>query len=228
MKYLLWNTAMWGWHRSAEEGIKFITSHLDLAGRFEVGEAVAFAAGHAGTVVFPDCEGAIKERGVQAFLKLQVEAGNTGLPALPPFLYKLAERLRTQDNQCTANPMFCVMEEVTVYGMDPQWSDTELWIDISDGAHEVPAPEDGEETETVIKSGKHTYKKVVMVAFTEEGARGYLKQNGHNHRGKTSIYVESFNRCPEMIALREWLLSLGVGVPHLSSSAKEDSVPALG
>lgn len=119
-----------------------------------------------------------------------------------------APLLLTQDNQCTAEPMFCVMEEVTVYGMDPQWSDEELWIDTSDGAHEVPAPSDGEETETIIKTGKHVYKKVVMVAFTEEGAKEYLRQNGHNHRGKTSLYVESFNRCPEMIAIRALLMGL--------------------
>jgi Leu/Phe-tRNA-protein transferase len=59
MKYLLWNTGLAGWHRDALDGIRHITSRLDLAGRFEVKEAVAFQAAHPGTVVFPDVEGEV-------------------------------------------------------------------------------------------------------------------------------------------------------------------------
>lgn len=40
-----------------------------------------------------------------------------------------------------------------------------------------------------------------------------LRLNGHNDRrrafrGEVEIYVDSFNRCPEMIAIREALMSL--------------------
>jgi hypothetical protein len=58
MKYLLWNVKMAGWHRSAEEGIQFITSNLDLAGRFEMGEAMKFAWEHEGVAMFPEGLGA--------------------------------------------------------------------------------------------------------------------------------------------------------------------------
>jgi len=55
-----------------------------------------------------------------------------------------------------------------------------------------------------------------MVAFTEKGCEEHLELNGHNyrykaHRGATRIYVESFHRCPEMIAIREALMSLKPG-----------------
>lgn len=119
----------------------------------------------------------------------------------------IGERLRTQDNRCTAQPMFCVQEKRTVYGMDPDYSDDVVWIDTYDGATEVPEPEDGEETETIIKTGKMEYWETVMVAFTEEGCKEYLRLNGHNHRRETRIYVASFNRCPEMIAIREFLMA---------------------
>lgn len=65
MRYLLWNTKLAGWHRSAQDGIEFITSHLDMAGRFEVKEAVAFQMEHRGTAVFPDADGEIAEKGLE-------------------------------------------------------------------------------------------------------------------------------------------------------------------
>lgn len=104
--------------------------------------------------------------------------------------------------------MFCVQEKQTVYGMDPRWTDNPIWIDTSDDVQEVPEPADGEETETIEKCGKFEYWKTVMVAFTEEGCREYLRLNGHNHRGETRIYAESFRRCPEMLAVRAYLVSL--------------------
>jgi len=123
-------------------------------------------------------------------------------------LAEIGERLRTQDNLCTADPMFCVQEKKTVYGLDPQWTDNPVWIDTEDGVWEVPEPEDGEETELIKQTGKFEYWETVMVSFTNAGCQEYLRLNGHNHRGETRIYVESFRRCPEMIAIREYLMSL--------------------
>ena len=52
--------------------------------------------------------------------------------------------------------------------------------------------------------------KTVSVS-TEDGCKEHLELNGHNyrsrsHRQQTRIYVESFYRCPEMIAIRESLM----------------------
>lgn len=45
-------------------------------------------------------------------------------------------------------------------------------------------------------------------------------ENGHNvkrraHKGEIQIYVESFNRCPEMIAIREALMANAQPRPSL-------------
>jgi hypothetical protein len=98
--------------------------------------------------------------------------------------------------------MFCVQEQMTVYGMHPDWSSEHVWIEDGD---EVPEPTERGKS-AAIKVGKYQYWKTVMVAFTEEGCKEYLRLNGHNHRGKTQIYVESFRRCPEMIAVRAFLI----------------------
>ena len=51
-----------------------------------------------------------------------------------------------------------------------------------------------------------------MVRFTEGGCKDYLQQDGHNlkrmaHDGQVRIYAESYNRCDEMIAIREFLMA---------------------
>lgn len=131
----------------------------------------------------------------------------------------IRERLRTQDVRCTSNPMFCVQEKVTIYGMDPRWSDDIVWIEIDDGVREVKPPRNRKETARIQKSAKKSYWHTVMVAFTEVGCQEYLQLNGHNHRGETRIYVESFNRCPEMTAIRSALM-------EASSVSDRDGSPA--
>lgn len=120
---------------------------------------------------------------------------------------EISTRLKTQDNRITYDPMFCVQEKRIVYGMDPQWSDDELWIDTSGGVIECDAPADGLETETIVKTGKFEYWEIQMVAFTEVGCQQYIDLNGHNHRGELRIYAMSFRRCPEMLEVRKFLLS---------------------
>lgn len=128
------------------------------------------------------------------------------LQKILPLLAVTGERLRTQDNRCTSNPMFCVQEKVTIYGMDPRWSDDIVWIEIDDGVREIKPPRNRRETDRVQKSAKKSYWHTVMAAFTQEGCKEYLALNGHNHRGETRIYVESWNRCPEMVAIRSALM----------------------
>lgn len=127
---------------------------------------------------------------------------------MEPFLLEIAERLKTQDNRCTTEPMFCVQEKKTIYGLDPRWSDDIVWIDSEADHQEVPAPADGLETKTLQKTGKIHRWETVMVAFTDIGSQEYIRLNGHNHSGELRIYADSFRRCPEMLAIRAYLLSL--------------------
>ena len=117
-------------------------------------------------------------------------------------LSAIGERLRTQNNRYTADPMFCVQEKFREYGFDPAYADQTVWIDMEGGDYGETEPGSPGAEETGYKDRWET----VMVAFTEEGCKEYLKLNGHNHRGETRIYIKSWNRCPEMIAIREYLV----------------------
>lgn len=115
-------------------------------------------------------------------------------------LKAIGQLLRTQDNRITQNPMFCVQQKRRVSGIDTRWGgDNTVWV--LDGEIVDPNTPGAEEY------GYRDLWETVMVSFTEEGAKEYLRQNGHNLK-EPRIYVESFNRCPEMIAIRDFLLSL--------------------
>lgn len=128
-------------------------------------------------------------------------------------LEKIGERLRTQDNRCTADPMFCVQIKIRDVGFHPGYTSGVCWYNpeelevIYDDDPDFKEPE-GEGWE------KYGYKdrwEDVMAAFTEEGCKEYLALNGHNdrrraHNGEVRTYVKSFYRCPEMIAIRKALM----------------------
>ena len=123
-------------------------------------------------------------------------------------LAAIGERLRTQDNRITQNPMFCVQEKKRDVGYDSGYTDCRCWHDsvncetIYDDDPGFKEPEGDEWDEF----GYVDRWETVMVAFTEAGCKEYIRLNGHNH-GETRIYVQSFNRCPEMIAIRESLIA---------------------
>lgn len=123
---------------------------------------------------------------------------------IPSHILELAERLRTQDNRITADPMFCVQVKRRIYGMDTDYCDQTVWLDVDGGdCEEVP-----EGTEGAEEVGYCDRWETVMVAFTEKACQDYIKSNGHNHSGELRIYAESFYRCDEMIQLRNWLMSI--------------------
>lgn len=118
---------------------------------------------------------------------------------IPTAILALAERLRTQDGRCTADPYFCIQEKRREYGYDPQWCDETVWV--FDG-EEVPADTEGAD-ETGYKDEWHT----VQVALTEAAADDYIRANKHRLT-EPRTYVDSFYRCHEMIELRNWLMTL--------------------
>ena len=130
-------------------------------------------------------------------------------------LIPIATRLQEQDNRCTANPMFCVQIKVRDIGYDSDYCDQLCW---RDDANEITVFDDDPLDRKPDTSGdewvEYGYRdrwETVMVAFTQAGCEEYLRLNGHNdrrqaHNGEVRIYAESFNRCPEMIAIRKFLL----------------------
>ena len=133
-------------------------------------------------------------------------------------LAAIGERLRTQDNCGTADPIFQVRGLRRIYGMDPDYADERVWIYTEDGAIEIDPPDDPENPgEFVIETGYIDIWDVLAVAFTKEGCEEHLRLNGHRYRHgykKVKIYADYICRCPEMLAIREALMALpGDSVP---------------
>jgi len=123
-------------------------------------------------------------------------------------LLDISERLRAQDNRCTAEPMFCLQIKVRDTGYDPNYAGDTVWIDMAGGDYEEVPPE----TQGAEEFGYKDRWETVMVALTEQGLMDYMDKDGHNvkrraHNGETRIYVESFMRCDEMIRVRAFLMS---------------------
>lgn len=137
-------------------------------------------------------------------------------------LLAIGERLRTQDNRCTANPMFIVQQQRS-FGVEPGEGEMDVWLDEDweEVDEETAAKLDEldhafewdmtEEQKAILarhtKRGIKHHWEFVMAAFSEEGCKEYLRLDGQNLT-KPRIYAMSFNRCPEMLAIRETLLSL--------------------
>lgn len=135
----------------------------------------------------------------------------------------IAERMRAQDNQCTADPMWVVYRKRKV--VTPRdYSDLYEWYD-HDGCRE------SDERETAIldrmeargrNTGsweKHYYQEVdefVSVFFTDQAAKDFVAQNGHRY-GSMRIFVDSGYRNPEWKEIRAWLAKQDIryDAPHI-------------
>ena len=149
--------------------------------------------------------------------------GLAGIAITP--LSAIGERLRTQDNRCTANPAFCVqvLERIgpimleyrsgeicfhdhgqceTYYhdGFDP-----ERWAELK------KLEDDGELPDEYTAASYIEKWITVQTCFTEAGCKRYLELDGHNlrHFHGVRIYADSFGgRNLEMLEIRKALLSL--------------------
>jgi hypothetical protein len=150
------------------------------------------------------------------------DSGSSVMAVANDPLLAIGERIRTQDNRCTANPMFIVQQQRS-FGVEPGEGDMDVWLDCDweevdeETSAKLDELDDAFEWDLTDEQkallGSHTKRGIkhhwefVMAAFTEEGCKEYLRLDGHNLH-KPRIYAMSFNRCPEMLAIRETLLSL--------------------
>ena len=145
----------------------------------------------------------------------------------PSELAALGNKLRTQDNVCTHEPLFVVFQEERIYGVSPDYqTDGFTWVGEDDSS--IKADDDEAKVldqlladDRELSIGGVTFERVwyrivprfVTACFTRKGAEDYMARNGHNLT-KPYIYVESMYRNEEMIALRNHLMSPeGVKVP---------------
>lgn len=137
----------------------------------------------------------------------------------------IGERLRTQDNRCTADPAFCVQVCERIGPLMPEYSDRLMFHDhenMETYYEDRPDPEEWKRLKRLgdagdlpkhVTAGGYVEKWVtVQTCFTEEGCKHHLELNGHNyrHRFGVRIYAEYFNRNPEMLAIRGALMKEGV------------------
>lgn len=132
-------------------------------------------------------------------------------------LREVVEQLRTQDNACTAEPLYIVQQEERVYGLDTTWGGPYVWLH-SDEATEVDAEGSAkleaayQETlqvpEGYTRTGYVDRWEFVTATLTYQAALDYIEHNAHRHRGKLRVFVESGYRNPEWQWLRRALPEL--------------------
>jgi hypothetical protein len=145
---------------------------------------------------------------------------------IPDELHQIGHRLRTQDNRCTANPIFQVQVKERIYGFDSAYSDGFEWKDDDHNSVEIPEGADPDSPPNGVTVVHYTTVwRVVMAAFTEEACKEHLRLNGHNYRGEVRIYADSLYRCPEMIAIRGFLMKLSL--PQAKEQQLSTPAPAV-
>lgn len=133
------------------------------------------------------------------------------------FLEELATRLREQDNECTSYPIYTVHEQVTINGLDTEYTDNVAWFYdgsmVGETAYDEPTHSEleaahyrGEDPpEGYTRTGIAHYWHMIEPFMTMDAAQAYIKSNSHRHSGDLRVYVESAHRNPEMRELRRLL-----------------------
>lgn len=130
---------------------------------------------------------------------------------------EIAELIRTQDNACTAEPIYTVQSRRRIYGMDGDYGEQYDWINEGQDYEAVTDPDEIKRLEDLDDAGEETegYSKVYYIdiwehktsCLTEKAARDYIERMGH-HMTDARVYVESGWRNKEWIAIREYLKTL--------------------
>lgn len=115
----------------------------------------------------------------------------------------IGDRLRTQDNQCTADPVFVVQTRRRLYGVDPQYAVSDVDIAWTDGECEASGDERAEleaeyqksrkEPEGWHRTGFLDIWDFVAACFTDAAAKAFIESNRHRMRDPR-VFVDSAYR----------------------------------
>ena len=156
----------------------------------------------------------VKSIDIRNSLPSYAESADPIQEVIPDFLIKMSEQMHSQDNRITADPIWfvcCDRPQITAEGY-------EEWFEVLDVNNEYE----------VIYSSKHdsnsidvynlpdgqevffmkSVRSVVRACLTESDANAFIKRKQHDYP-KLYTYVESMHFCPQMVELRNWILSLG-------------------
>lgn len=132
---------------------------------------------------------------------------------LPPELYTIGERIRTQDNRITDQPMFVVFQKREIIGSDEHSPSRICWVWDGEEVSELRAKrlealyQDGRDTRGYDRYAMQEVDEFVTACFTEHGCKEYLRQNGHNLR-LPYIYACGSFRNNEYQLVRNWLAGI--------------------
>ncbi len=130
-------------------------------------------------------------------------------------LEEIGQRIISQDNRHTSQPIYIIFQVERIYGLDPNYADKPIWMH-QDGEEanegetktcEEHYEKTGDELDGWYRTDYVDRDRFVTACFTEEGAKTYLEKNGHNLK-KPHIYVDTLWRNDEMIAVREFIMGL--------------------
>jgi hypothetical protein len=132
-------------------------------------------------------------------------------------LESIGALINSQDNRCTDQPMFAVMEKRGMITLDTHNHDRIEWVETESGDY-CEADETKARRLEALHQGhrdtpgweRYAIKDVdvfVTACFTEQGCKDFLAREGHNHR-KPFIYASGSYRNSEYQSVRNWLKSL--------------------
>jgi hypothetical protein len=138
-------------------------------------------------------------------------------------LAAIGEQISTQDNRCTDQPLFAVMEKRGMITLDTHDHDRIEWVETTSGDY-CEADETKARRLEALHQGhrdtpgweRYAVKDVdvfVTACFTEQGCKDFLSRDGHNHR-RPFIYAFGSYRNSEYQAVRNWLKALSAPKGH--------------
>jgi hypothetical protein len=137
----------------------------------------------------------------------------------------IGERIATQNNRITAEPLFVVFQKRRIYGMTLEAAgDNFIWVDANNNYAEADERQTrilermdlrGRDTGSWERLGYVDVDRFVTACFTEAAAQAYIDANRHNLH-EPFIYAESLYRNREMIAVRHALLD---AAPKITEAA---------
>lgn len=137
--------------------------------------------------------------------------------SVPVEIRSIAQQMRTQDNECTANPLFYVEQQRTITGIDTDYDPEIVWCiedsmifkgDEEFAALETAYAESGTVPENYTRTGYVHEWEFVTAFFTRSAAEQFVVQHGHKYSGPLRMSVETEPRNREMNLVRDFLQSL--------------------
>ena len=132
-------------------------------------------------------------------------------------LSAIGELIVSQDNRCTDQPLFAVMEKRGVLTLDTHDHDRIEWVETESGDYCEADESKARRLEALHQGHRETpgweryaIKDIdvfVTACFTEQGCKDFLERDGHNHR-RPFIYAFGSYRNGEYQMVRNWLKSL--------------------